>query len=982
LPPIHAAKARIGRPPEVSTTPLPSRVRLPAAFLLAAACFVSIWAAPAAGAGQRADDRSPVNLATPVDMSLGLAKTADTLTYGDNRLEVLSPDLVRLEYSPTAQFLDTPTFNVLDRRFASPRFTASVHKGILTVRTSALVLTYRVGSGPFNAGNTSVRLLSAPVSGPATIVPYWSPVCNFGQMCQSGTAALSGGAMLATDHANYLSPTGFIAGYTQQGATATWQVMGVPSSAKAVVSIRYSNWIGLIGGPAPRTMTLTVNGAPYQLTLPPTGSWDQWASIAIPVTVSPGTDAVALSCAPGDDCNVNIDEIGVSAPKALPTSASTVAPLGGYFRSFDAVTYGNSPSCSGATCTVVTPAEAPGLLDKSGWYLLDDTNTVVWTAPGWVEPRPPGDTEDDYFFGYGHDYAGALEDLARLTGPAPLLPEYVFGNWFSRYYAYAATDYEQSLIPAFAANHVTLDTLSIDTDWKSPNNWDGWEWNPSLFPDPSAFLSWAASQGVHVTLNVHSSIAAGDPQLAQAQVIAGGALAQSTCFNGSCYVWDWSVPAQAESNFALQQPLQNQGVSFWWLDWCCDQSTVSMTGVTPDAWINHLYAQQLVNAGQRGFVLARIGASYQNRNPAAYPSGPWADHRSAIHFTGDTWGTWNTLAAEARLTPDEGSIGLPYVSDDIGSYLGPPGGGSDPSDLYLRWLQFGVFQPVLRLHSNHGYRLPWDYGGATQADGDRLLRLRESLVPYIYTLAHESSSTGLPMARALYLDYPTRSQAYAHPQEYLLGPHMLVDPVTTPGDPASIRVWFPPGRWVDWFTGATFSGPSTKTLTVPLARAPVFVLAGSSIPLQPSTGHAATASSAPVTLRVFAGGSGRSTMYDDAGQGLGYQQGQSQTTTFSYRQGSASAGANSSTLLIGPARGTYSGAPAARSYQVQVVDLSRPVKVLLNGSVLPSGGASARWSYRASSHTLVIDLPDRATLSATTILQSGGRPLNEPEPAS
>ena len=136
-------------------------------------------------------------------------------------------------------------------------------------------------------------------------------------------------------------------------------------------------------------------------------------------------------------------------------------------------------------------------------------------------------------------------------------------------------------------------------------------------------------------------------------------------------MWDWSSIPQAESNFALQQSLQKQGVAFFWLDWCCDASTVSMPGLTPDAWIDHLYAQEMVNQGQRGFVLARIGSS--NGNPEeVYPAGPWSDHTSAIAFTGDAWGTWNTLAQEAALTPAEATIGEPYVSDDIGSFLGPP----------------------------------------------------------------------------------------------------------------------------------------------------------------------------------------------------------------------------------------------------------------------------------------------------------------------
>ena len=333
-------------------------------------------------------------------------------------------------------------------------------------------------------------------------------------------------------------------------------------------------------------------------------------------------------------------------------------------------------------------------------------------------------------------------------------------------------------------------------------------------------------------MNIHSSIAVDDPKLPNAESIAGSALAKISCTAGICRAWDWSSVAEAESNFALQQSFRQQGVAFWWLDWCCDASTVSMPGLTPDAWIGHLYAQEMVNQGQRGFVLARIGSS--NGHPQeVYPAGPWSDHTSAIAFTGDAWGTWNTLAEEVAFTPDEATIGEPYVSDDIGSFLGPPPQGTqDPADLYDRWVQFGTFQPILRLHSNNEQRLPWQYPQPVRSITEAFLRLREALIPYTYTLAVQAHQDGLPMARPLYLDYPEQAAAYSHPGEYLYGSDMLVAPVTSPGSLADTTVWIPPGRWVDYFTGATFHGPMITTLSVPLNRMPVLIRAGSTIPEQ------------------------------------------------------------------------------------------------------------------------------------------------------
>jgi hypothetical protein len=931
-----------------------------------------------ASAQTATSDTSPVNLSNNINMANGTAASQATVVEGDARFEVLAPEVIRMEYSPTGSFLNNPTFDIMDRDFTVPAYTSSVSDGLLTITTSQMTLTYQVGSGPFSAVNTKMQLLgSLPPGASANVTPTWGWECTFGQACQAGAATLSGGASIAGNHLNYLSPAGFVAGLTATGADASWQVLGAPAGT-ADVTIRYSNYTGGDGNTESRTESLVVNGTATQVTLPTTSSWDDWSTVTVPVTLTAGTNTVAMDCESGDSCNVNIDDIAVAAPGASAAPFLPANPLGGYIRSYDSAngTYtGSTPTC--ATCTANIPQMAPGLLDQSGWYLLDDSQTAVWTSDGWVANRPTGDIQDGYLFGYGQDYTGALADLAKLTGPATLPDESVFGNWFSQYDPYSTADYQNTILPQFQANGVSLDDLSVDTDWKSPSTWDGWEWNSSLFPDPTAFTDWAASQDIDVALNVHPSITNDDPLYAEAQDVAGNTLSD----NGTEAVWDWGNVAQAESYFDTADPTQN-AVSDTWLDWCCDASGVSAPGVTPDAWINYLTAQQMVNDSERGFDLSRIGASNQNSQAGSYPSGPWADHRSAIAFTGDTQGTWNTLASEAQLSQDEGSIGEPYVSDDIGSFLGSntTGNGNDPDDLYLRWLQLGTFQPIMREHSDEvdwgqNARLPWEYDAATQAVGDQFMQLREQLVPYLYTLAYQASSTGIPMAQALYLNYPGQAAAYTNPTEYTLGPDMLVAPVTQPGASVATQVWFPPGTWQDYFTGATFTGPGTQTINVPTSRMPVFVKEGGIIPLQPSSGHAQTASTAPITLQVHAGANGSYSLYDDAGTGLGYQSGQSAQTPISYTE---NASADTSSLTISPAVGSYTGEPASRTYTLDLVDESQPTSVQINGQTV----AASQWTYNSSTDTLQVPLGAVATTASLTVTQVGGSPVQLSEPST
>jgi hypothetical protein len=953
-------------------------------------------ATAAGGGGAAHGDTSPVDLATPVDMAAAVAHRSAVVRAGAARIEVLSPTLLRLEYSPSGNFENSPTVNAVDRRMPVPRYTSHVSGGWLTITTTRATLRYKVGSGPFTALNTSVRF--AVGNRTNTVHPTWDWECPFGQTCQAGAAVLAGGASLSEELNGYDSSAGYVGYLLDPGARATWHVLGAPAGP-AVLSIRYSNVVGAAFGPGPRTLDLLVDGhLRTTVVAAPTDSADPWSTITTTTSLTAGSNAVEVLCAAGDSCNVDVDTLSIGpADEAAPGPVQT-DPLGGWIRGFDTMTDGPQATCAtgtaGATCqTTLEPLHTDGLLDRAGWRLLDDTRSAVWTHRGWVQPRAAGgDAEDGYLFVYGHDYTGALRTFTQLTGAAPLLPKTIFGVWYSDYTPYSSADIEDSLYPAFRANDVPLDTLSLDTDWKAPNNWNGWEWDTTLFPDPGAFLRWAGSHGIDVTLNIHSSIEDDDPELPVAERIAGTPLAPSSCSAGACKVWDWSTVAQAESNFALQQSLQKQGVSFWWLDWCCDESVVSMPGLTPDSWIGHLYAQEMVDQGQRGFVLARIGSS--NDDPEqVYPAGPWSDHTSAIAFTGDAWGTWNTLAQEVALTPDEATIGEPYVSDDIGSYLGPPPpvedltdttGTPDPPDLYDRWVQFGTFQPILRLHSQNENRLPWQYPQPVRDVTESFLRLRQELLPYTYTLAAQAHAVGLPMTQPLYLVYPGQAAAYTHAGEYLFGSDMLVAPVTSPGSVADATVWIPPGRWVDYFTGATFSGPRTVTVTEPLARMPVFVRAGGIVPERASATTSAAADT-HLVLKVFSGSGGTFSLYGDSGTGLAYASGQDSHTPITDSVGVAGARGRStaSRVTIGAARGHYRGEPTAVDYRIDMVDLTRPSAVSVDGRSLvrrPTGSGAVGWYYQPGTATVVVTTPSLRTDRSATVVASGGRAVDRPEP--
>ncbi len=853
---------------------------------------------------------------------------------GNARFEVLSPTLIRMEYAGDGAFEDRTTFNAVNRNQPPPPYTTGVSAdGYREIRTGSLFLRYRRGSGPFTPANTSIQLTVAGQQ--VTARPAFRGWCAFGVRCEAEEGQLSG-LVAASDHAGFTG-TGFAAGFEQVGAQTTMGLGDVPAAGTYPVTVRYANDRGSDGQVTTRTLSVRVNGSVAgRFTLPPTGSWDTWATATVNVSLAAGANTVSIVRASGDSGLVNVDNFAVTpAGAGYPPGASPTA-LGGWYRGLD-----NPP--------VLPVPLHPGLVTTDGWYLLDDTSSSILNADGTVTVRPPhgGQSyQDGYFFGYGRAFKQALADLNALTGPAALLPQSAYGVWYSRYFDYSAADYQQRLIPDFRSHQTPLDYLVIDTDFKSPSTWNGSNWRPDRFPDPQGFLDWSRQQGLSVALNIHSSIENNDPRFPGANATAGGLVSNG----GTNYVFDWSRPSHLKAYLDLHVPFEQQGVREWWLDWCCDNSFVSNPGVTPDSWINAQYARAGDARGLRGYAFSRMGASHQQYG-GVYPTGPWADRRTTMHFTGDTPDTWQMLAFEAEFTAAEGAaIGLSNVSHDIGSFHG----GHLPDDRYARWVQFGTFQPVDRLHSDHGDRLPWSYPGTAEASAEKFLRLRQALVPYTYALARQAHDTGVPIVRAMYLNYPDSPEAYQYRQQYLYGDDVLVAPIVTPNDAAGVgsaTVWFPPGVWTDYFTGTRYTGPSTTVVSRDVSQMPVFIRDGGM--MVERTNYVDYARQRPLdqlTVDLGTGRDGDFTLYEDAGEGNGYRAGQSATTRLSWRDAARS-------FTIGAAAGSYPGQVTSRSYTLRVYNASAASTVSVDGTRLPASALR----YDPSIGVLTVTTPSLST---------------------
>lgn len=654
-----------------------------------------------------------------------------------------------------------------------------------------------------------------------------------------------------------------------------------------------------------------------------------------------------------------------------------------------------------------------GVLSRAGWYLMNDSNTVLLTdTPPHFEARPAsnGSYQDGYLFGYGLDLEQGLKDLRTLTGAAPLLPKKALGVWFSRWWAYTDPEWRDQ-VREFQERGVSLDTISIDTDWKlmhrqlgcvvwnaviqAPLNdacsWNGWDWNRDIFPDPDGFVAWLHEQGIDVGLNVHPSIAGSDPAYPGVVAQTGPLMRDDADLPCSilqadpstpCYIFDWTQASHYEAYFGLHEPIEETGIDFWWMDWCCEGSSAIAPGLSADTLINQGYYEQHQDMGSRWPAFSRIGGSFQNGKGGQDNNGlgAFAEHRYSLHFTGDTCSTWELMKFQADMTASEGNIGLPYVSHDIGSFLGEPQGSADcsnllnlsprlPEDMYVRWMQFGTFEPIMRLHSHHGDRLPWEYPGQAETIATAFLKLRGRLVPTLYTLSRVAHDTGLPMARSMYLQWPEIEAAYNYRSQYTVGDHMLVASVAAPGDPATINMWVPPGEWVDFFSGEVLSGPAEISRSVPLEHYAVFMRKGAILPLQPELLTSAYGPQDNLSLRVWPGDDGQFDLYEDEGRGFAYRDGAYQWTPLRLESDAGCA-----TLRIEAAQGqNFPGALTSRSWQVEFMATDAPQSVLLNGQAISSGAGVPGWNYDASSRTVSVSTGSQPSNQATTVaLDSGG----------
>ncbi len=593
----------------------------------------------------------------------------------------------------------------------------------------------------------------------------------------------------------------------------------------------------------------------------------------------------------------------------------------------------------------------PGLLSSGGWTVVDDSDAPL-LEDGWIAARDQRAGRIDlYFFGYGRDFTACLHDYRRLSGAVPLLPRWALGNWWSRYWPYRQ-DELLDLMRDFRAHELPLSVCVIDMDWhithtgNASRGWTGYTWNQDLFPTPRALLADLHALGLKTALNLHPADGVW-PHEAAYPVMArqlGGDPA-----TGEPVVFDITDPAFTQAYFEiLHHPLEAEGVDFWWMDWQQGRRT-AYSDLDPLWWLNHLHFLDLGrNPARRSFAFSRWGGL--------------GSHRYPIGFSGDTVVSWRSLAFQVHFTATAANVAFGWWSHDIGGHME----GIEDAELYVRWLQFGVFSPILRLHSTQNpfhERRPWGWDTQTLALARSAMQLRHALIPYLYSIAWQEHQGGAALLRPMYHLYPQAPEAYRCPGQYAFGSELIAAPFTSPCDRDTRLgrqlIWLPAGDWYHFFTGQHYSGAAWHSFYGGLDEIPVFARAGAIVVLADEPAASGVNNPRALTVHVFPGADNRFELYEDDGESEHYRHGARVVTALLQQCSGATP-----RLRIGPSCGDLSVIPTARSFTLIFHALSVPVQALVtcDGKRLRIDSLQDQKSGR-----LTLSLPPTAPLSALEV---------------
>jgi Alpha-glucosidases, family 31 of glycosyl hydrolases len=554
-------------------------------------------------------------------------------------------------------------------------------------------------------------------------------------------------------------------------------------------------------------------------------------------------------------------------------------------------------------------------MDCSPFFMSTRGFGVLWINYSEMTVNPPltwwsdWATNDaiDYYFIYGPEFDQIIGGYRTITGPAVMWPKWAYGFWQCRNY-YPSQSEIMRVVNTYRADGYPID--NIVQDWQYyPSGGNGCQcFDLTRYPDPTGMIKTLHdSLNCHFTMSVWPSFTSGDgPNFTFMSsrgylLNSSDALGQTyDAFNDSAAFYYWKF---------INDSLVSKGVDGFWPDATEPEFHTQWVGATtaqgPAEEVENIFPLLHSRTLYNGYRAAHNGLKRVCNLTRSYYAG--SQRLGAAYWTGDIPDDFNTYTTQIPALLNVCATGLPMVCTDVGGF-----DGAVTSDVMTRWFEWGAFCPVFRVHGSRDCNEVWCWGAATEQILAKYSKLRYRLFPYVYSVAWKVTNEGYTMMRALPFDF-RNDATVRNLSEYMFGPALLVCPIISSTTAATGSVYLPAGTWYDFWTGTALTGAAGRIVTAqtPMETMPLYVRAGSIIPMGPDISHADTAAD-PIELRVYTGADGSFNIYEDEGDGYAYENGTYATIPVSWNE-------STQDLTIYGRSGSFPGMLSPRKFNVVFV---------------------------------------------------------------
>ena len=560
----------------------------------------------------------------------------------------------------------------------------------------------------------------------------------------------------------------------------------------------------------------------------------------------------------------------------------------------------------------------PVLAAPEGWGLYWDNMSVTHyvsddTTVGFRSDV--GDDEDYYFIAAG-SLDGVAGAMRHLTGRVPMNALWSYGFWQSRE-RYMSQKDVLDVLRRYRRDGIPMDGIVQDWQyWGGNDHWNALDFLSKNFSQPKAMLDEIHAAHCHFIISIWSCF--GPKTKPYADLARIGGLLDLPTWPGGSKPFDAYNPLARKIYWKHAEKLYDYGIDGWWMD----STEPELGGKHEDSQNDITCAAGRYRDVRLGYPLCTIGNIHDNTKAHAPDRRVFILTRSATAglqrtgaqvWSGDTASTWEDLAKQIPCGLNFMLSGNPNWSGDIGGFFGR--NKSDFPELYVRWMQYGVFQPMMRSHGTGFWRELYDWGKPGQPVYDSLLasiKLRYRFLPRVYSLAHKTYAGNGSFMRPTVADFPKDRRTWDQKRAFLFGHDMLVAPVTA-SNVTEVATYLPEGAtWYNYFTRERVEGGREHVMKVDYMSFPLYVKAGTVQVDGPNVQYVGEKPWDDMPVTVYPGADGSFDLYEDAGDGYAYEKGESTTIRFTWND-------KAKKLTVGAREGAYPGMLKARRFRVKML---------------------------------------------------------------